>query len=152
MDFKEEKVKKAIEVLQLFWAINKTTTKFTQQNAENLGITLQQMAIINTLYSFPKLTLKNITERLSSPKSTVSVSVDGLVNLGLVERAISEEDRREINLKLTSKGEEISKKSQKNALSYKTMVTALEKLDEQDVETLLRLNKELLSNLQEIEF
>lgn len=152
MDYNDGRVKKAIEVLQSFWTINKTTTKFTQQNAESLGITLQQLSIINTLYSFPGLTLKNITERLFSSKSTVSVSVDGLVHLGLVERTISEEDRREINLKLTLKGEEVSRKSRENAFSYKAMVLALEKLNEEEVETLLRLHQQLLSSLQEIEF
>ncbi|MFD0681118.1 MULTISPECIES: MarR family winged helix-turn-helix transcriptional regulator [unclassified Paenibacillus] len=151
MNYKDENVKKAIEVLQSFWAINKTTTKFTQQNAESLGITLQQLSIINTLYSFPGLTLKNITERLFSSKSTVSVSVDGLVSLGLVERTTSDEDRREINLKLTSKGEELSRKSSENAFSYKAMILALEKMDEKDVELLLKLNKELLCSLQEIQ-
>ncbi|MGD8191271.1 MarR family winged helix-turn-helix transcriptional regulator [Brevibacillus ginsengisoli] len=151
MNYKDEKVKKAMELLQSFWAINKTTTKFTQQNAESLGITLQQLSIINTLYSFPGLTLKNITERLMSSKSTVSVSVDGLVKQGLVERTISKEDRREIHLKLTSKGEELSRKSSEKAFSYKAMVLALEKLDENDVESLLRLHKELLACLQEIQ-
>jgi DNA-binding MarR family transcriptional regulator len=76
MDYNDEKVKKAIEILQSFWAINKITTKFTRQNAESLGLTLQQLSILNTLYSFPGLTLKSIAERLHIPKSTVSVSVD----------------------------------------------------------------------------
>ncbi|WP_248928544.1 MarR family winged helix-turn-helix transcriptional regulator [Paenibacillus hamazuiensis] len=152
MDYNDEKLKKAIEVLQSFLAISKTTTKFTQQNAESLGINLQQMSIVNTLSFFPGLTLKSITERLSSSKSTVSVSIDGLVNLGLVERTVSVEDRREIKLMLTPKGEEISKKSRENAYSYRAMALALEKLTENDVENLLRLHKELLSYLQEVQF
>lgn len=152
MDYTNEKVKQAIAVLQSFWAINKTTTKFTQQNAESLGLTLQQLSILNTLYSFPGLTLKEITERLLSSKSTVSVSVDGLVRLGLAERKTSEEDRREINLKLTSEGEILSRKSSENALSYRAMVLALEKMNKKDVETLLSLHKELLTYLQEIQF
>lgn len=152
MDYSDKKVKKAIEVLQSFWAINKTTTKFTRQNAEKLGLTLQQLSILNTLFSFPGLTLKEITEKLLSSKSTVSVSVDGLVNLGLVERKTSEEDRREINLKLTSKGEGLSRKSSENAFSYRAMVIALEKMNEKDVDSLVRLHKELLTHLQEIQF
>ncbi|MFH5185695.1 MarR family winged helix-turn-helix transcriptional regulator [Paenibacillus sp. TAB 01] len=152
MDYKDEKVKKAMEVLQSFWAINKTTTKLTQHNAESLGITLQQLSIINTLYSSPGLTLKSITERLLSSKSTVSVSVDGLVNLGLVERTIAQEDRREINLKLTPQGEEVSRTSMENAYSYRAMVSALGKMGEADVEALLRLHKELLSYLEEAQY
>lgn len=152
MDYTDQKVKKAIEVLQSFWAINKTTTKFTQQNAESLGLTVQQLSILNTLYSFPGLTLKEITNRLSSSKSTVSVSVDGLVQSGLVERKTSNKDRREVNITLAPKGENLSRKSSQNAFSYRAMTLALEKFSEEDVNQLLHLHKELLNHLQEVKF
>jgi DNA-binding MarR family transcriptional regulator len=87
------KVKKAIEVLQSVRAIIKTITSFTQQNAVKLGLTLHQLSILNTLYSFPNLTLKEVTAKLHSSKSTISVSIERLVQLGLVKRKSSIEDR-----------------------------------------------------------
>jgi MarR family transcriptional regulator, organic hydroperoxide resistance regulator len=152
MDYQDLKVKKAIEVLQSFWAITRTTTKFTQQNAESLGLTLQQMSINNLLYSTPGVTLKEITEKLGLSKSSVSVAVDGLVQAGYVIRQTSSEDRREINLSLTPEGKELSKKSTQNAYSYRAMVLALEEMKETDVEQLLTLNKQLVSYLQKVEF
>lgn len=151
MDYQDEKVKKAIEVLQSLWTLTRTTTKFTQQNAESLGLTMQQMSIMNLLYSTPGLTLKEVTQKLGLPKSSVSVAVDGLVQSGNVIRHTSSEDRREINLMLTPEGKEISQKSMKNAYSYRAMVLALEAMNETDVDQLLSLQQQLLSNLQKVE-
>ena len=74
-------------------AISRVLTNLTSQNAESLGLTLQQMGILNTISAFPEITLKEITDKLSLPKSTVSVNVDSLVSLGLTKREITEENR-----------------------------------------------------------
>ena len=146
--YNDNKVKRAAEVVQSFMTISKTLTRFTKQNAARLGLTLQQMGILNTIYSSPGITLKEITGKLQLSKSSVSINVDDLVNLGLVERKTSEEDRREIHLQLTTTGQELSKKSCQNPLSYKAMILALEKISEEDIQFLLRIHNELLSNLQ----
>ncbi|MBU4643244.1 MarR family transcriptional regulator, partial [Bacillus toyonensis] len=75
---KNQNLKKEAEVVQSFVAINKEIIKFTNQNASSLGLTVQQMGILNTIYGIPNITLKSISERLSVPKSTVSVNVDEL--------------------------------------------------------------------------
>lgn len=149
LDYHDPKVKQVQEVYQLIRAINKTTAKLTQKNAENLGLTLQQLAILNTLFTTPKLTQHDLAEQLISSKSTISVSVDKLVKMGLVERNPSEEDRREVRLHLTEEGKELSKKSSKNALFYKAMLSALEKMPDDDIKALLRIQKDLLYHLKE---
>ena len=149
MDYNDENIKQAAAVVQSFVAISRTLTKFTQRNALSLGLTLPQMGILNTIYSSPEITLKEITEKLQLSKSTASVNVDDLVNLGHVERKTSEVDRREIHLKLSTSGQELSKRSTQNPLSYKAMMMALEKLSEEDIHILLRIHKELLSHLQD---
>jgi MarR family transcriptional regulator, organic hydroperoxide resistance regulator len=148
MDYNDFKVKQAAEVVQSFMMVSKTLVKFTQQNAESLGFTLQQLGILNTIYTSPLITLKEITEKLLIPKSTASVNVDELVNLGLVKRKVSEYDRREINLILTAKGKEISKKSSQTPASYIAMISALEKISTEDIHTLLCIHKELLRFLR----
>ncbi|PEB73531.1 MarR family transcriptional regulator [Bacillus thuringiensis] len=149
MSLKNQSFKQAGEVVQSFVTINKEILKFTHQNASSLGLTVQQMGILNTIYAFPNVTLKEISERLSVPKSTVSVNVDELVNLQLIERKQSDEDRREIKLKVTNQGQEASKKSIENSTSYKAMELALQQLQEDDVQTLLRIHKDLLISLQQ---
>ncbi|MED3396187.1 helix-turn-helix domain-containing protein [Bacillus wiedmannii] len=149
MSLKNQSFKQAGEVVQSFVTINKEIIKFTHQNASSLGLTVQQMGILNTIYALPNVTLKEISERLSVPKSTVSVNVDELVNLQFIERKQSDEDRREIKLKVTNQGKEASKKSIENSTSYKAMELALQQLPEDDVQTLLRIHKDLLISLQQ---
>lgn len=149
MDYADERVKLAGDVVQSFMNISKILIKFTQKNAASLGLTSPQMGILNTISSAPGKTLKEISEKLFLSKSTISVSVDDLVNAGLVERKVSEEDRREINLYVTDKGRQLSKKSCDNALSYRAMVAALEKIPENDIRLLLGIHRELQANLKE---
>jgi len=47
MDYNNPKVNQAGEVVQFFMAISRVLTKFTSQNADCLGLTLQQMGILN---------------------------------------------------------------------------------------------------------
>jgi DNA-binding MarR family transcriptional regulator len=147
MDYNNFKVKQAAEVVQSFMKISKILAKFTQQNAERLGLTLQQLGVLNTIYSYPSITLKEIIDKLMIPKSTASTSVDDLVNLGLVERKVSEGDRRQINLILTGKGKELSKKSMQTPASYIAMISALEKISTEDIQTLIRIHKEISKSL-----
>ncbi|MCQ6282322.1 MarR family winged helix-turn-helix transcriptional regulator, partial [Bacillus sp. EB600] len=93
-----------------------------------------------------------IADKLISSKSTISVGIDKLVKMELVERKISEEDRREVKIKLTIKGVEVSKKSCKNSISYKAMLFALDKMPKEDIQSLLRIQKELLNHLIESSF
>jgi MarR family transcriptional regulator, organic hydroperoxide resistance regulator len=152
MDYNNVKVKQAGELVQSFIAISRVLTKFTLQNADSLGLTLQQMGILNIVSSLPEITLKEVGDKLNVPKSTVSVNVDGLVNLELIDRKIIKENRREVHLTSTSKGKELSQKSSQNALSYKAMILALEKIPKEEVQTLIRTHKELLNNLGECKF
>jgi DNA-binding MarR family transcriptional regulator len=149
MDYNDFKVKQAGEVVQSFMMISRTLVKFTQENAESLGLTLQQLGVLNTINSYPLITLKEITEKLLIPESSTNVNVDELVNLNLVERKVSEDDRSKINLILTAKGKEISKKSTENPASYVAMISALEKVSSEDIECLIRIHKELISFLEQ---
>jgi DNA-binding MarR family transcriptional regulator len=152
MDYNDPKVKQAGEVVQSFMAISGALARLASQNADSLGLTLQQMGILNIVSAFPEITLKEITDKLNLPKSTVSVNVDSLVNLELIDRNILKEDRREIHLTSTSKGKELSKKSSQNAISYRAMIIALEKMPEEDVQALIRIHKELLNHLRDCKF
>lgn len=152
MDNNIPKVKQAGEVVQSFMSISGVLARFTSQNADSLGLTLQQMGILNIISAFPEITLKGITDKLNLPKSTVSVNVDSLVNLELIDRKITEENRREIHLTSTSKGKELSQKSSQNSLSYRAMALALEKIAEEDVQALIRIHEELINHLRDCKF
>lgn len=147
MDYNNLEVKKAAEVVQSFVLLTKTITKFTKENAQSLGLTVQQMGILNKIYSTPKITFKELTDSLMLPKSTTSVSVDELVNIGLIERKACKEDRRKIDLCLTVKGNELAKKSIENPASYLAMIKALENISQEEIEKLLDIHKKIYSFL-----
>jgi MarR family transcriptional regulator, organic hydroperoxide resistance regulator len=151
MPDKDEKMKQAAEVVHSFTRVSQMLMKFTQQNAAALGLTVAQMGILNTISLKPGITLKEVTEKLLLPKSSVSVAVDDLVNSGLVERRSSAGDRREINLSATEQGMKLFKKSCASPLSYIAMSHALERIPEADIQSLLRLHGELLSHLAQYE-
>jgi DNA-binding MarR family transcriptional regulator len=50
------------------------------------------------------LSLGELALQLGLDKSTLSRTVDGLVNIGLVERTTSPDDRRSVRLSLTAQG------------------------------------------------
>ncbi|MBP0726675.1 MarR family transcriptional regulator [Bacillus sp. RG28] len=150
MNYENQDLKQAGEVVQSFLAINKALIQFTQQNAAGFGLTMQQMSILNLIYSKPGMTFKSITEKLMMPKSTVSMSIDGLVELGLIERKQSTEDRREVNLTITLKGKEIAQKSIENASSYRAIAAVLENFSVDEIELLKRIHHNLLVSLEQI--
>jgi MarR family transcriptional regulator, organic hydroperoxide resistance regulator len=151
MEYADKKVKEAGQVVQSFMTISRTLVRFTQLNASSLGLTVQQMGIVNTIYASPRITLKEVTEKLQLSKSTVSVNVDELVKLKLIERKTSEEDRREINLELTSEGKMLAQKSCENASSYKAMLSVLEVISDEKIQLLMEIHQELLDNLTKYE-
>jgi DNA-binding MarR family transcriptional regulator len=51
------------------------------------------------------LTLLDLAQGLGLDKSTVSRTVDGLVNFGLVERSLHTQDRRSIQIALSAQGQ-----------------------------------------------
>ena len=65
--------------------------------------------------------------------------------LKLVEREISQQDRRAVKLRLTEAGLNIAIESEEKAYSFNAMNSALARMNPKDVETLLKLH-----NLKEI--
>lgn len=137
------------EVVQSFFSVSRALTEFSLRNAASLGLTLAQMGILNAIFSSSGTTLKNVAERLQLPKSSVSVAVNDLVEMDLVDRKPSDDDRREINLKTTPKGAALARKSIDNSSSYRAMEWVLAEIPEQTVQELLGLHETILSKLNE---
>ena len=150
MNCNDVNLKKAVDVLQSFYLVIKETSEFTKKNAHELGMTIQQVSILNALATNPNLTLKKLTEvmSISLSKSSVSLIVDRLVDQDIVERKASTIDRRQITLNLTEKGMQIYNKSQSNAYAYKAMSLALKNIDPKDIDLLLEINNNIVKNMK----
>jgi len=76
-------------------------------DASCCGITIAQCHTLVEISKSKCLTLNELSELLNLDKSTMSRTVDNLVNAGLVERQIDKTDRRYMNITLTAKGSEM---------------------------------------------
>jgi DNA-binding MarR family transcriptional regulator len=76
----------------------------TEFQGKCCGVTLAQCHAILELEQLGKTSIKNLAQYLELDKSTLSRTIDSLVQDGLVERVINEEDRRFMDINLSEKG------------------------------------------------
>ena len=76
----------------------------TKSEALCCGVTMAQCHAILEIGAAGELNLKDLAARLGLDNSTLSRTVESLVQDGLVERTPSREDRRATVIKLTEKG------------------------------------------------
>lgn len=136
-----------IEVYQSYFAVARQLKKLAHQSAADLGLTVHQIGILNFLLQHPGQTQKEVTERLVFNKSRVSLHIDALALKGLVTRTVSELDRRETMLFLTTEGEMLCKRYNEEAWSHKVLGEALAPFKEDELRQLIHMNKQLLLHL-----
>ena len=69
------------------------------------GVTLAQCHVLLEIEAREEPCLGELAQSLGLDKSTLSRTVDGLVNIGLVERDFHPKDRRSVQLSLTFQGQ-----------------------------------------------
>lgn len=88
------------------------------------GITLSQSYTIVEIGRAETMSLIQLTELLGVDKSTVSRSVDKLVNNEILVRDTDPEDRRSVTLRLSDKGQAVFKEIEKRSTTYFAEVVA----------------------------
>ena len=105
------------------------------------GVTLAQCHTILEIEELGQATSGVLSKQLGLDKSTLSRTVDGLVNIGLIERVPNPTDRRYNLLSLTVKGQEIADRiNRSNDKCYQQVFSGI--AEESQVEVLV--NFELL--------
>lgn len=79
-----------------------------------LGITVAQCHALMEIGNDPQLKLTDLSLKLNLDKSTISRTIDGLVNIGLVLREIPQNNRRSTNISLTKQGKSLYDKINKD--------------------------------------
>ncbi|NQU87200.1 MAG: MarR family transcriptional regulator [Mariniphaga sp.] len=112
------------------------------------GISLTQCHTLLEIEKNSKISISELANNLSLDKSTVSRTVEGLVNISLVDRVIPKENRRKAILNLTENGRQVC-----GTINY-TNDTYIEKLlknfTSSEREEFLRLFKKLTCNMAEV--
>lgn len=96
---------KEVEMLQkTFLALDRAMGIHARTEAMCFGVTLPQCHSIMEIGLAGQASVKDLTKLLGLDKSTLSRTIDGLVEAGFVERAPDKNDRRFIVLTLSKKG------------------------------------------------
>jgi len=122
---------------------------FYQNNASCCnGISLAQCHTLLEIEKNSEISISELAHNLSLDKSTVSRTVEGLVNISLVDRIIPKENRRKAILDLTGNGKQVCKTINYTNDSYieKVLVDFLDK----EREEFLRLFKKVTEKMGEI--
>ncbi len=101
------------------------------QNSEISGV---HMTILFILNHEGQLNMSALGKKIMAPRPNVTVFVEKLIELGLVERVYSEEDRRIVSVRLTDTGRECIKTHIGEMKEYFSMM--LRQYDEKDLQLL----------------
>lgn len=119
---------------------------FMQNNASCCnGISLAQCHTLLEIEKSKEISISELASSLSLDKSTVSRTVDGLVNINMVDRIIPDDNRRKAILNLTDNGKQICTTINYSNDSYIKQV--LDDFTENEREEFLRLFRKLTCNM-----
>ena len=122
---------------------------FLQNNASCCnGISVAQCHTLLEIEKNSEISISELANNLTLDKSTVSRTVDGLVNIQMVERVIPQDNRRKAILNLTENGQQICTTINYTHDSYIKKV--LNDYTPGEREEFLRLFKKLTNNMVDI--
>jgi len=96
------------------------------------GVTLTQCHAIVEIGRSDEINLNRLAEMLNLNKSTMSRTIDNLVNQNIVLREVHTENRRYIKIKLTEKGEDMFKKIEKTMEDYYNKIIYLVPIEKKE--------------------
>jgi len=99
--------------------------------------TLRQLYYIELIHKNEDINVSEISKSIDLKKSTVSIAINQLINLGIVNKIQSTEDKRFYFLKLTSKGNEIIKMHKQ--VHKNTIKKILKILNPEEVENFIKI-------------
>lgn len=109
------------------------------------GISLTQCLTLLEIEKNSEISVSELAKKLSLDKSTVSRTVDGLVNIELVDRVIPKENRRLALINLTKSGKKVCSSINYTNDSYVREI--LKDFTEDEQEEFLSLFRKLAGNM-----
>lgn len=116
-----------------------TLDRKTSQIAAEYNLTFSQFMVLEALYSKGDMSVGEVRETILSSVGTISLIVNNLVKMNLVERLSDEKDRRVSILHLTKEGYDlISKVAPKNKEMINESMKVLNQEEKEELEYLLK--------------
>ena len=111
------------------------------------GISVSQCHTLLEIEKNSEISVSELAHKLSLDKSTVSRTVEGLVNISLVDRVIPKENRRKALINLTDNGKQVCSTINYSNDSY--IEAVLKDFTKAEREEFLRLFEKLVKNMSE---
>lgn len=112
------------------------------------GISVSQCHTLLEIEKNSEISVSELATKLSLDKSTVSRTVEGLVNISLVDRVIPKENRRMALINLTDNGKQVCSTINYSNDSY--IEAVLKDFTSEEQEEFLRLFEKLTRNMSEV--
>lgn len=126
---------KSSKFLHTFRRVNKNMMRFIHNTALENDLSIPQYSVLMTIAPRKEMTQKQLGEVLQIPKSTLSTAVDGLVQTEWLHRQPVPDNRREMQLILSEKGNSLFEKiSQQKGSIHRTIETIMDTLTEKQFE------------------
>jgi DNA-binding MarR family transcriptional regulator len=133
-------------IRSILMLLNKMKSDRLETWSEKLeGVSKMELHILLLIQSQPDIVLGEVRDKLDVPNSTLTGVIDRMEKQGLVERTISQRDRRSYGLEMTEKGKEIRREHDRILVVLSTKMLAT--LDEEERKTFIRLLSKVADNM-----
>lgn len=140
---------RSIKLMRSFYEVQKNMMYFFQKTAVENGISIPQYTILLTILPKKEMTQKDVVDQTFMPKSTISQGVDGLVQMGLLDRKQLENNRREMLLTLTENGEKFIKKIHfQEGSVHQAFKEAVDTLTDEQYDALLQTHQQIVNQIK----
>lgn len=150
MDFNSVSDNKSSEFLHSFWRVNRNLMRFVHNTAQENDLSIPQYSVLMIIAPRKEMTQKQLGEILQIPKSTLSQAVDGLVQTAWINRQPVQDNRREMHLILSEKGNALFEKIslQKGSIHHtiETIINTIEDNKFEELQNTLLHIADLLEN------
>jgi DNA-binding MarR family transcriptional regulator len=142
-------MEKIERIAQLYPVIMRVMGRIRSIVHEGMDLTYNQYKMLLTIYDRGNCTLNVLARELRIAMSSASEMVDRLVNLGFVYRAVDEENRRQVVIYTTEKGEELIRDLRHGIVeNYRTLLARLPERDQERLVTAFENLAEILGKLE----
>lgn len=142
-------MEKIERIAQLYPVIMRVMGRIRSIVHEGMDLTYNQYKMLLTIYDKGNCTLNVLAKELRIAMSSASEMVDRLVNLGFVYRTVDEDNRRQVMIYTTEKGEELIRELRRGIVeNYRTLLERLPPRDQERLVTAFENLAEILGKLE----
>ena len=151
METEQREPVRSTAMMQSFWNVQRHLVRAAHQTAQENGLSLPQFHSLMTMAPRNPITQKELAAHTHLPKSTLSQSIEGLVQSGWVIRETNPDNRREVVLTLSKQGETfITDIKQQEAGMQQQLEQVLDQIDPAAFEQMLKTHEQIADGLKDI--